>query len=128
MSDESGGANGRLPPGFTEHRPWGHYVVLADEADHKVKRIVVSPGKRLSLQYHHQRAEHWAVVSGSGVVTRGDDAIDVRGGSNVEIPAGARHRIENTGSEPLVFIEVQRGSYFGEDDIVRLQDDFGRVG
>ncbi len=118
----------RLPPGFTEQRPWGHYVVLADEADHKVKRIVVDPGSRLSLQYHHQRAEHWSIVSGEGVVTRGDDRIPVRAGTDVAIPAGARHRVENTGKEPLVFIEVQRGSYFGEDDIVRLHDDFGRVG
>ncbi|MFN7951453.1 MAG: phosphomannose isomerase type II C-terminal cupin domain [bacterium] len=127
MNEKRPAAGERLAPGFTEHRPWGHYVVLADEPDHKVKRIVVAPGKRLSLQYHHQRAEHWAVVSGRGVVTRGDDTIPVHEGANVEIPAGARHRVENTGSEPLVFIEVQRGSYFGEDDIVRLQDDFGRV-
>ncbi|MBK7975912.1 MAG: phosphomannose isomerase type II C-terminal cupin domain [Deltaproteobacteria bacterium] len=127
MSDQPGSAGSPLPAGFTEHRPWGHYVVLADEPDHKVKRIVVDPGKRLSLQYHHQRAEHWAIVSGEGVVTRDGEAIPVRGGADVHIPAESRHRVENTGHEPLVFIEVQRGGYFGEDDIVRLQDDFGRA-
>lgn len=117
-----------LPAGFTEHRPWGHYVVLADEPDHKVKRIVVEPGMRLSLQYHHHRAEHWSIVRGEGVVTCADREIPVRGGMDVDIPSGARHRIHNTGAHPLVFVEVQRGSYFGEDDIVRLQDDFGRGG
>ncbi len=119
------------PPGPSfddgEHRPWGRYRVLADEPDHKVKRIVVDPGKRLSLQYHHRRSEHWSIVSGEGVVTRDEERIVVRAGADVDIPAGARHRVENTGSAPLVFIEVQRGGYFGEDDIVRIQDDFGRV-
>lgn len=126
MSKQARGPASKLPAGFTEHRPWGHYVVLADEPDHKVKRIVVEAGKRLSLQYHQRRAEHWAIVSGEGVVTRDEEAIPVRAGADVHIPAQARHRVENTGHEPLVFIEVQRGSYFGEDDIVRLQDDFGR--
>jgi mannose-6-phosphate isomerase-like protein (cupin superfamily) len=111
----------------TAERPWGTYTVLADEADHKVKRIEVRPGQRLSYQRHARRAEHWFVVSGVGALRL--DGIDslVSAGHAVDIPAGAAHRIENPGTEPLVFIEVQRGDYFGEDDIVRLEDDYGRV-
>lgn len=111
----------------TDHRPWGYYRVLADEADHKVKRIVVYPGKRLSLQFHHRRAEHWMVINGQGVVTRGNEEITVSPGKSVDIPQGAAHRIQNTGSRLLVFIEVQQGDYFGEDDIVRIEDDYGRA-
>jgi len=110
-----------------ERRPWGYYVVLADEPDHKAKRIVVDPGKRLSLQKHERRTEHWTVVSGRGRVTRDEETIDLGPGGSVVIPQGAAHRIENPDDAPLVFIEVQRGSYFGEDDIIRLADDFGRV-
>ena len=109
------------------HRPWGHYHVLLDETDHKVKQITVAPGKRLSLQRHHRRSEHWYVVRGAGVVTCGEAEIPVAPGAAVNIDRGAAHRIHNTGGEPLVFIEVQRGDYFGEDDIVRLEDDFGRA-
>ena len=107
-------------------RPWGHYVVLSDEADHKVKRITVDPGQRLSLQRHDRRAEHWYVVAGVAVVTRDDDRIELTAGDAVDIPLGAAHRIHNPGKGPLVFIEVQRGDYFGEDDIERLEDDYGR--
>ena len=93
----------------------------------KVKRIQVRPGKRLSYQRHQFRNEHWTVVRGSGVITlEGRDRI-VRAGDAIDIPIRAAHRVANSGDEPLVFIEVQRGSYLGEDDIVRLQDDFGRV-
>ena len=108
-------------------RPWGHYTVLADEDDHKVKRIVVTAGKRLSYQRHSKRSEHWFVVRGAGTVTLDGAAIEVREGDAIDVPCGIAHRIENTGTEPLVFVEVQHGSYFGEDDIVRLDDDFGRV-
>ncbi|MHB8341269.1 MAG: phosphomannose isomerase type II C-terminal cupin domain [Mycobacteriales bacterium] len=109
-------------------RPWGHYTVLGDDAaDHKVKRIVVAPGRRLSYQRHSRRSEHWFVVAGAGVVTLDGAAVDVRAGAAVDVPAGAAHRIENVGVSDLVFIEVQHGSYFGEDDIVRVHDDFGRA-
>lgn len=108
-------------------RPWGHYEVLSDDKpDHKIKRITVQPGKRLSLQLHHRRAEHWLIVSGRARVTLGDEFFDLGPGQAIDIPVEAAHRIENIGSAPVVFIEVQQGDYFGEDDIVRLQDDFGR--
>jgi len=110
-----------------DHRPWGHYVVLEDAPDHKVKRIVVLPGKRLSLQRHRKRAEHWYVIQGEAVVTRNDEAIPLRAGQAVDIPREAWHRIRNSGREPMAFIEVQTGEYFGEDDIERSQDDYGRT-
>ena len=117
-------------PGTREHdeRPWGSYTVLDDGApDHKVKRIVVRPGKRLSYQRHARRAEHWFVVHGSALVTLDGREIRVGPGQAVDVPLGAAHRIENTGDDDLVFIEVQHGDYFGEDDIERLEDDYGRV-
>jgi mannose-6-phosphate isomerase-like protein (cupin superfamily) len=109
-----------------DHRPWGYYQVLADEPDHKVKRIVVYPGKRLSLQRHGLREEHWYILSGQALVTRNQDKIQLKKGEAVDIPQGAVHRIENIGSSNVTFIEVQSGEYFGEDDIERLEDDFGR--
>jgi mannose-6-phosphate isomerase len=109
-----------------DHRPWGYYQVYADEPDHKVKRIVVYPGKRLSLQRHRHRAEHWYIVSGQALVTRGDEEIPLVAEGSIDIPRGAVHRIRNPGSEEMAFIEVQTGDYFGEDDIERLEDDFGR--
>lgn len=112
----------------TDERPWGRYTVLADEDDHKVKRLEVLPGKRLSYQQHRRRSEHWFVVRGEGTVTLDDSAIEVSAGVAVDIPVGAAHRIENTGAQDLVFVEVQHGEYFGEDDIIRIEDDFGRAG
>jgi mannose-6-phosphate isomerase len=110
-----------------DHRPWGFYEVLSDDkADHKVKRITVWPGKRLSLQYHRKRREHWVVVSGHGLVSVDGKQVELAESESIDIPLGAHHRIENIGEEPLVFIEVQKGEYFGEDDIVRIEDDFGR--
>jgi mannose-6-phosphate isomerase len=110
-----------------DRRPWGTFTVL-DEADgFKVKRIEVLPGKRLSYQKHSQRAEHWVVVEGTAKVTLNDKDIIVANGEAIDIPIGAAHRVENPGDQTLVFIEVQRGNYLGEDDIVRLQDDFGRT-
>jgi mannose-6-phosphate isomerase len=109
-----------------ETRPWGGYEVLADEPDHKVKRITVTPGHRLSYQRHDRRSEHWFVVGGSGTVTLEGADRPVAAGTAVDIPAGAAHRIASEGPGDLVFIEVQRGSYFGEDDIERLEDDYGR--
>jgi mannose-6-phosphate isomerase len=109
-----------------DHRPWGHFVVLADEPDHKVKRIVVLPGKRLSLQRHRRRAEHWYVVTGDAVVTRDGADIKLKQGEAVDIPRGAWHRVMNPGKKDLAFVEVQTGDYFGEDDIERSEDDYGR--
>jgi mannose-6-phosphate isomerase len=110
-----------------DRRPWGTFTVL-DEADgFKVKRIEVLPGKRLSYQKHAQRAEHWMVVKGTAKVTLDDRDVVVEAGQAIDIAVGAAHRVENPGTELLVFIEVQRGGYLGEDDIVRLQDDFGRA-
>jgi mannose-6-phosphate isomerase len=110
-----------------DHRPWGYYQVYADESDHKVKRIVVYPGKRLSLQRHQRRAEHWYVMEGEAVVTRDDEELHLKEGDSVDIPRGAVHRVRNPGTENMGFIEVQTGDYFGEDDIERLEDDFGRA-
>src|SRR5258708_10800770 len=113
-------------PRFDE-RPWGNFTVLDEAASFKVKRIEVFPGKRLSYQKHAQRAEHWVVVQGTARVTLDDRDIIVAAGEAIDIAIGAAHRVENPGNETLVFIEVQRGGYLGEDDIVRLQDDFGRA-
>lgn len=107
-------------------RPWGQYWVLEDEKSYKVKRIEVNPGGRLSYQYHHHRAEVWTIVEGIGRVTLDGHAKDYHPGEVAIIPLGAKHRIENPGAEPCVFIEVQHGTYFGEDDIVRLEDDYDR--
>jgi mannose-6-phosphate isomerase-like protein (cupin superfamily) len=108
-------------------RPWGSYTVLDDSETHKVKRIEVQPDKRLSYQRHSRRAEHWYVVSGTAEVTLDGDVHRLGAGSAIDIPLKAAHRIANPGNEPLVFIEVQRGDYFGEDDIERLEDDYGRA-
>ena len=110
-----------------DRRPWGTFTVLDEGDSFKVKRIEVLPGKRLSYQKHTQRAEHWFVVEGTARVTLDDRDITVEKGEAIDIPIGSAHRVENPGDELLVFIEVQRGSYLGEDDIIRLQDDFGRT-
>jgi len=110
-----------------EERPWGYYKVLSEEKDHKVKRIVVYPGRRLSLQRHRQRSEHWFVLSGEGIVTLGDEDIPVKAGRSVDIPAYILHRIVNTGGADLAVIEIQTGDDFSEDDIERIEDDYGRV-
>jgi mannose-6-phosphate isomerase len=110
-----------------DRRPWGSYTVLEEAPGFKVKRIEVLPGKRLSYQKHAQRAEHWFMVAGTARVTLDDREITVRAGEAIDIPIGAAHRIENPGEDDLIFIEVQRGNYLGEDDIVRLSDDFGRA-
>ena len=107
-------------------RPWGRYEILSEARDHKVKRILVSPGKRLSYQRHKFRAEHWFIVTGSGEVTVSGEIRAVSAGDSIDIAIGELHRISNTGSDELIFVEVQTGSYFGEDDIERLEDDFGR--
>ena len=110
-----------------EHRPWGYYEVLAAAADHKVKRITVQPGKRLSLQRHRHRSEHWHMVTGRAIVSVDGQDVEVGPGDSVNIHCGAEHRVHNPGVAPVVFIEIQRGDSFAEDDIERLADDFGRV-
>ena len=110
-------------------RPWGNYTVIDDdEPDHKVKRMVVLPGKRLSYQRHAKRSEHWFIVSGTATVTLEGVEHTLGPGQSIDIPLGGAHRIANGGDTDLVFIEVQHGTYFGEDDIVRLEDDYGRIG
>jgi mannose-6-phosphate isomerase len=109
-----------------DRRPWGTFTVLDEGEGYKVKRIEVLAGKRLSYQRHSRRAEHWMVVGGVGKITLDGRELTLRTGETVDIPVGAAHRVENPGTELLVFIEIQRGDYLGEDDIVRLQDDFNR--
>jgi mannose-1-phosphate guanylyltransferase/mannose-6-phosphate isomerase len=109
------------------NRPWGTYTTLKEEAGYKVKRITVRPGQSLSLQYHHHRAEHWTVVRGHGIVQIGDVQHPTGPGEYRYIPLKEQHRLTNTGEEELVLIEVQVGDYLGEDDIVRLQDNYGRA-
>jgi len=112
----------------TVFRPWGSYTVLEEGPGYKVKRVTVSPGGRLSLQLHHQRSEHWVVIAGKARVRCGKRVYDLNVGQSTGIPKEMAHRLENPGSETLHIIEVQNGPYLGEDDIVRLKDDYGRVG
>ncbi len=111
----------------TIQRPWGAYTVLEEGHGYKVKRIEVIPGKRLSLQLHHQRSEHWVVIAGTARVTRGEEVYDLQAGMSTGIPKETPHRLENPGKMPLEIIEIQNGPYLGEDDIVRFKDDFGRL-
>ncbi len=109
-------------------RPWGFYEVLQDKPNFKLKRIEVLPKCRLSYQKHKQRAEHWFIVQGRACVTLEGQEIQLKAGEAIDIPLQAAHRIQNPDEhEVLVFIEIQTGTYFGEDDIERLSDDFGRV-
>jgi mannose-1-phosphate guanylyltransferase/mannose-6-phosphate isomerase len=120
----------RKAPERVEHqtvfRPWGSYTTLDDGAGYKVKRLTVRPGAKLSLQRHRRRREHWVVVRGKAKVIRGDQRLELTIGQSLDIPQAINHRIENPWSETLEIIEVQHGSYLGEDDIVRLQDIYGR--
>ncbi len=111
----------------SETRPWGKFEVLLDHPACKVKRITVNPGHRLSLQSHEKRNEHWIVSEGILRITVGDTVADYPVNTHVYIPAGAKHRMENCGSAPAAIIEVQTGEYFGEDDIVRYEDDYERI-
>jgi mannose-6-phosphate isomerase-like protein (cupin superfamily) len=113
--------------GERDTRPWGSWEVVATGAGHAVKRITVVPGTRLSLQRHRQRAEHWVLVAGEAEVTLGERTFRCAAGAHVHVPCGAVHRIANPGREPLVLIEVQQGAVLEEDDIERLEDDFGRI-
>ena len=113
-------------PALFDRRPWGSYTVLEEGPNYKVKRIDVLPGKRLSYQKHSQRSEHWFVIQGTGRMTLNEEHILLGPGEAIDVPVGAAHRIENIGPDVLSFVEVQLGQYLGEDDIVRLHDDFGR--
>ena len=110
-----------------EDRPWGRFFVLHDEPQNKIKRIEVDPGHRLSYQYHNSRSEVWSIVSGEAIITINGLEGEYNVGKAVIIPQGTKHRIQNNGNEKLIFIEVQTGTYFGEDDIVRIEDDYKRV-
>ena len=119
-------AEGKNDSPVFDQRPWGSFTILDEDADYKVKRIEVLPTKRLSYQKHAHRSEHWFVVRGTAKVTLNGKEILVKKGEDVDIPVGTAHRVENPAEELLVFIETQTGDYFGEDDIERLEDDFGR--
>ena len=106
--------------------PWGTWEVLLDERNYKVKRISVLPGHRLSYQKHAKRHEHWMIVEGDAMVTLDGKVRKISEGESIDIPTGSPHRISNEGGKTMVFIEIQTGKYFGEDDIVRLEDDYGR--
>ncbi len=107
-------------------RPWGRYFVLADEPYYKLKRIEVNPGQKLSYQYHYKRQEQWTIIEGDATIVLDDEVISLGYGDSVFIPQGAKHRMMNLSDKPVVFIEVQTGTYFGEDDIVRLEDEYNR--
>lgn len=109
-----------------DERPWGRYEVLEEREGYKVKRLEVKPGARLSLQRHSRRAEHWVVVYGTADVVCGDRELQLHQGEHIHIPTSTNHRLGNSSDQPLVLIEVQLGDYLGEDDIVRLQDDYER--
>jgi len=116
-----------MGPQPREERPWGYFSVLAEDAQHKLKRIVVYPGKRLSLQRHRRRDEHWMIVSGEARMTVDGREFTLLRGQSVDIPRGALHRVMNPGGTELVIVEVQTGDSFDEDDIERIDDDFGRA-
>lgn len=108
-------------------RPWGNYFNALEEPGYKIKKIVVNPGARLSLQSHEQRSEHWVVVQGDALVTLGEKEFKMGRDEYIYIPKGSIHRLQNVGSEDLILVEVQLGSYLGEDDIKRYQDDYNRL-
>ena len=112
---------------LTEHRPWGSFTILEDADDCKVKRLVVKPGEVLSLQLHHRRSEHWIVTQGTALVVNGDKEFLLEPNQSTYIPVETVHRLKNPGEVDVHIIEVQWGDYFGEDDIERLEDVYGRV-
>ncbi|NQY73195.1 MAG: phosphomannose isomerase type II C-terminal cupin domain [Candidatus Margulisbacteria bacterium] len=114
------------PPLETEERPWGRYDVLLDEDCCKVKKITVNPHARLSYQKHLRREEVWTIVQGTAIITLDGQEMEHSAGDVIHIPKEAAHRIANTKDETVIFIEIQRGDYFGEDDIIRIEDDYGR--
>ena len=119
----------KLKPSLdSDTRPWGHWEILSETASHEVKRITVRPGQRLSYQKHAHRREHWFVAEGSGLATLDGSGVPLEPGDCLDIPAGSAHRIACAGPGDLILIEVAIGTYFGEDDIERIADDYGRAG
>lgn len=112
---------------YVEERPWGWFKILLETPTYKVKELLVRPGQRLSYQLHHRRNEHWILAKGAAVATIDGKEINLTAGDAIDIPIGAKHRMSNRGTEDLMFIEVQTGTYFGEDDIVRFADDYQRI-
>lgn len=112
---------------YVESRPWGSFEILIDEKDYKLKKIIVYPSKRISLQYHLHRSEIWIIAQGTGKITKGSEIINCTKDFKIEIPVNTLHRIENIGTDKLVFIEYQFGKILSEDDIVRIDDDFNRI-
>ncbi|MCK4944322.1 MAG: phosphomannose isomerase type II C-terminal cupin domain [Candidatus Aminicenantes bacterium] len=112
---------------YKEKRPWGWFEILHEESGLKIKRIMVEPGKRLSLQSHEKRSENWTIIKGRAIVTLDDREHNLSINQMIFIPRRARHRIENSGSSEMIFVEIQTGTYLGEDDLVRYQDDFNRI-
>ncbi len=112
---------------MTETRPWGTYQILLEDENCKVKKIIVQPGQKLSLQSHEKRNELWSIVEGEGEITLNEEIMPAPKGMIFYIPVKTIHRIENIGNKPLVFIEIQTGEYFGEDDIKRYEDIYGRI-
>ncbi|MEA1987523.1 MAG: phosphomannose isomerase type II C-terminal cupin domain [Candidatus Marinimicrobia bacterium] len=112
---------------YKEERQWGTFEILIDDTNYKVKRIVVYPKQRLSLQSHEKRNEHWIVVVGEVKITNGENVREYSNNDYIYIPVGNKHRIENIGEENAEIIEIQTGEYFGEDDIIRYEDDYNRI-
>ncbi|MDD3149538.1 MAG: mannose-1-phosphate guanylyltransferase/mannose-6-phosphate isomerase [Candidatus Gastranaerophilales bacterium] len=111
----------------TVYRPWGHYTYMGEEKDYLIKTICVTPKSSLSLQLHHHRSEHWTVLSGNAIVQVGEEKFNLSSGESIDIPIKTKHRLENIGDEDLKIIEVQKGDYLSEDDIIRFQDEYGRA-
>ena len=108
-------------------RPWGKFEILEEREEFKIKKITVNPGQRLSYQFHNKRSESWTIVKGSGIFTIDDVEKEVKYGDSLIIPIKSKHRLFNNSKNNLVFIEIQTGDYFGEDDIVRIKDDYNRT-
>ena len=111
----------------TEPRPWGNFVSIAENEDFKVKIISIKPKQSISYQYHFKRSEHWIIVKGFGELTIDDETTLVKKNDQIFIPLKSKHKIKNSGKQDLIFVEVQTGEYFGEDDIVRISDEYGRA-
>lgn len=111
-----------------EHRPWGSYEVLCESSNYKIKQIIVLPGQRLSYQRHTYRNEHWQIITGKALVIKNDTQFILSPDDCIDIPVNSWHRIQNCGTDLMTFIETQTGKYFGEDDIERAADDYGRLG
>ena len=112
---------------YKEERPWGYFLVLASTPDFKIKQITINPGCRLSLQSHKGRNEHWIITEGTMHITIGDTEKDYKRDEHVYITKQTKHRMENKGTQPASVVEIQTGDYFGDDDIVRYEDDYGRI-